>query len=241
MALQVYTFSDKGGRRNNEDCVGYRTDGTRGIFVIADGLGGHASGEVASRLVVADLIDSWSHAIGPLDRSWLRGRLEAANRHLVEGQASVGPCRTTVVALVVEDGRAFWAHAGDTRLYHIHGGRLVSVTRDHSVAYVKYCMGEITRSEIATDPDQPRLLRALGDRNSLRLDVDGWDAPIDSSDSFFLCTDGAWEYLNDDAILIDRLKSTSPDEWARHCLLRILGAVGEDNDNLSVIAVTVQP
>lgn len=242
MNLDAYAFSDKGGRSHNEDCVGYKTDGSRGIFVVADGLGGHAAGEVASALVTNDLLEAWDGTTGPVDIDWLRKAIAQANDHIVEEQQRLGNrMHTTVVVLAIEDGRALWAHVGDSRLYHLHEGALASVTADHSVAYAKYRSGEISRAQIAEDPDQSRLLKTLGNTGRLRVDCGGWGRSLGEGDSFFLCTDGVWEYLSDTEILVDRLKSSGPQEWADHCLFRMLGRVGTENDNLSLLAVTVRP
>lgn len=242
MGPVAFGFSDKGGRSHNEDCAGYRVDGSRGIFVVADGLGGHSSGEVASSLAVNDLVEAWAKTPGAIGPRWLGQAITRANRHIVQEQRKLGNrMRTTVVALVVEGGSAFWAHVGDSRLYHLRDGRLVSVTADHSVAYSKFRSGEITREQIATDPDQSRLLNTLGNSAAPpRVTTASLKAPLDVGDSFLLCTDGTWEYLRDTEILVDRLKSQDPAEWATHCLYRVLDRVGAGHDNLSLMTVTIQ-
>lgn len=242
MVLEAYALTDKGGRSHNEDSQGFLVDadGSSGIFVVADGLGGHSCGEVASSLAVSDLLDAWSAAEGPVDMEWLQESVEKANRHIVEEQKARGNrMRTTVVALVIQGGRALWAHAGDSRLYHLHNGQIASVTSDHSVAFSKYRSGEIEREDIATDPDQSRLLNTLGNSEGVRVECAGWNGELGTGDSFFICTDGVWEYLHDTEILIDRLKSANPKEWVTHCLYRTLARVPADHDNLTALAVTI--
>lgn len=242
MQPQAYALSDKGGRQINEDYFGWRIAEGRGIFVVADGLGGFSSGKLASRLVTDDILKSWESLDVNVDEAWLEDCLENANHDLIDQQYRHGnKAQTTVVVLVIEAERAFWAHVGDTRLYHLHGGKIESVTRDHSVAYSKYRSGEISRAEIASDPDQSRLLRTLGNTNeSLRIEYGFCDGILDNKDSFFMCTDGAWEYLSDTEILIDRLKSSTPIDWSRHILCRMLDRVSKGNDNFTVLAVTME-
>lgn len=239
METEAYAFSSRGGRAHNEDHVDYRIEGSRAIFVVADGLGGHSAGEVASAMVVDGLLDAWAATEAPVDAPWLEARIKELNDRIIEGQRKMSNrMRTTVVVLAFQDGRAFWAHVGDSRLYHLHAGKIASVTRDHSVAYTKYRAGEISREQIGMDPDQSRLLSTLGTDDKLRVDCDSWDQPLGPEDSFLLCTDGVWEYLRDTEVLVDRLKSTTPKEWATHCLFRVLGRVAPDHDNLSILTVT---
>lgn len=240
MAIEAYAFTDKGGRGLNEDHVSYRIEGDRAIFVVADGLGGHSAGEVASAMAVDDLLEAWGTSNAPVDGGWLERQVLDLNDRMVARQRELGNhMRTTVVVLALEGGKACWAHVGDSRLYHLHGGALASVTRDHSVAYTKYRSGEIAREQIGMDPDQSRLLSTLGSSDVPRVDCESWDGLAGTQDSFLLCTDGVWEYLRDMEILVDRLKSKGPKEWAQHCLFRMLDRVTPDHDNLSLLTVTI--
>ena len=144
--------------------------------------------------------------------------------------------KSTIVALLLEDNKAVWSHIGDSRLYYIHNGVLEKITEDHSVALKKYLAGEITRDEIASDDDQSVLLRALGgDRAIPATD----SCEISKGDGFMLCSDGVWEHLYDDEVLIDYLKSSSASDWGELLLLRIMQRLSEDSDNLTLITVLV--
>ena len=126
---------------------------------------------------------------------------------------------------------------GDSRVYFIHDDRLHAYTNDHSVAYMKYRAGEITREQRATDEDQSRLLRSLGSEERNEPDVYAADVALAPGDAFFLCSDGAWEYLQDEEILIDYLKAETAADWAELMLLRIMERVDGENDNLSLVTV----
>ena len=237
MRFDVYTYSNRGGRPYNEDSVGFRTEGDNGIFVVADGLGGHSYGEVASACVRDILLEELP---GPeTDRNlWFGERIAQANQQVLALQQEKGTVlKSTVVALSILGDRAAWAHAGDSRLYYIHAGRLTAYTEDHSVAYKKYKAGEITRRQIAFDEDQPRLLRRVGGQDHNEPVVRVLEEPLWAGDAFFLCSDGVWEFLEEEEIVIDLLKSENARQWAEYLLLRMMERVNGENDNLTMLTL----
>jgi len=145
--------------------------------------------------------------------------------------------KTTVVALSVNGDQAAWAHAGDSRLYYLHNKAIEVYTEDHSVAYKKYLSGEITREQIGFDEDQSSLLRALGNPARSQPDCRLLEHPIAPGDGFVLCSDGMWEYILDEEILVDFLKADCAQTWAELLLLRVMERIGPENDNLSIITV----
>ena len=147
--------------------------------------------------------------------------------------------KSTVAALAVSGGRAAWAKVGDSRVYYLHGRAIEKITEDHSVAYKKYKSGSITRAQIGMDEDQSCLLRVLGNSDRNKPDVGSPDSPIEPGDGFFLCSDGMWEYLLDEEILIDFLKAETAQDWAEQLLLRAMDRIRPKNDNLSLITVMV--
>lgn len=240
MIFDVYGFSNRGGRSYNEDSVGVRTEGDVGVFVVADGLGGHSCGEAASACVRDTLLEEMPD---PRENGcqWLEERMSEANRRILamqEERAAV--MKSTAVALCIRGDRAVWAHVGDSRLYYIQEGRLRFCTEDHSVAYKKYKAGEITKREISFDEDQSRLLRSIGGRDHNEPVVCEWEEILSPGDAFFLCSDGAWEFLDDEEIAIDLLKSESAAQWAELLLLRIMERIDGENDNLTMLTVILK-
>lgn len=240
MVFDSFIYTSQGGRAYNEDSAGSRQEGPDGIFVVADGLGGHQFGEVASACVKDALLEGWHP--GEADRpEWIRRQIEEANRKVLAiAQERKSVLKSTVVALAIEGERAVWANVGDSRLYYLHGGRIERITEDHSVAYKKYKAGEIRREQIGQDEDQSCLLRAVGSQDRYEPDVCICDAPLEAGDAFLLCTDGVWEYLKDEEILIDLLKAETAEEWAELLLLRVMGRIGEDNDNLTLLTLMLK-
>ena len=240
MTIDSYSFSDIGGREDNQDALGTKVDGDKGIFVLADGLGGHQNGRMASDCVVNTVLAGWPpEEDTPLTETLESGISEANQAILNMQQEKNCNAKSTAVVLTILGENAAWAHSGDSRLYYLHDGGIAAVTEDHSVAYKKYQAGEITKEEIATDEDQSSLLRVLG--STVR-----WEPVIDQrerlspEDAFLLCSDGVWEYVRDDEILVDYLKADSAREWAVLLLLRISARVPKNNDNLSLITVMMK-
>lgn len=235
--FDVFEYTNQGGRSYNEDSIGSNFNDCSGIFVVADGLGGHALGEEASAIAVETIVSGWN----PSEEdavTQLKGKIAEANQNILQLQEEMNAVmKTTVAVLAVNDKQAVWANVGDSRVYFIHGNRLHACTNDHSVAYKKYKSGEITREQIATDEDQSRLLRSLGSVERNEPDIHAADVPLEPGDAFFLCSDGAWEYLMDEEILIDFLKSETAERWAELLMLRIMERINGENDNLSLLTV----
>ena len=236
MKLRAYAYTNRGGRDHNEDSL--RASEKEGVFVLADGLGGHSSGEVASALAVETLFAGLAGA-EDLEEEKLLDLFRSANEEILRRQSQPGQeeMRTTAVALKLSGDRALWAHIGDSRLYRFSGGELAEVTRDHSVTYRKYLGGEISYMDIYHDDDRSRLLRVLG-KEPCKPEAGG--APAAPGDAFLLCSDGFWEYVYTEEMQADLCKAPSPEAWAELMLLRHIRRTPPENDNFSLITVFVE-
>lgn len=241
MKIDSYIFTSPGGREYNEDYAGMKNTDNGAVFVLADGLGGHRFGELASECAVNSIISDLSDVSDPEKdtQTRLQESIEQANGKILDlQQEKAAKMKSTVVALCIESDVANWANVGDSRLYHLSNGEIISITDDHSVAYKKYKAGEITRAQIGSDEDQSSLLRVLGGSGSCKPDFAS--AQINSGDGFMLCSDGIWEYLYDNEVLFDFLKADTAQEWAELMLLRVIERIHGDNDNLSLITVILK-
>ena len=240
MIFDTYMFSSAGGRSYNEDTAGFLKDDGGAIFVVADGLGGHSFGELASACVKDTVLENW--ASGDDDRaSWLSERAAEANRRILALQDEKNSVLKSTLAVLAIDGvQASLAHTGDSRIYYLHRGWVSGVTEDHSVAYKKFKAGEISRDAIAWDEDQSCLLRALGGKERYEPDVEILEDPVEAGDAFLLCTDGVWEYLRDGEVAIDLLKAENAQQWAELLLLRMMDRISVGNDNLTVVTVMIK-
>ncbi len=241
MQLDYFSYTASGGREYNEDSVGTKVNEGNGIFIVADGLGGHRKGEMASDCAVRTVLEAYddSFPAGSTDRrSWLNTVLADVNTRIL-GLQKDNSCimKTTAVVLCIDGQTATWAHVGDSRLYYINNSSIAQITADHSVAYKKYAAGEISRHDINTDEDQSTLLRSLGSPDRYEAQLCAGPVVVTAGDAFCLCSDGAWEFLHDEEILIDYFKAKDAKDWAEKLLLRIIDRVDGKSDNLSVITV----
>ena len=238
MKISAYGYTNRGGRPHNEDRICWQLAEDRGVFVVADGLGGHSRGEVASALAAERILRDCAGR-EELTREGMEEIFQAANEAVMEGQKTPGQedMRTTAVALDIREGKAVWAHTGDSRLCRFSGGKLAFVTGDHSVTYKKFLAGEITAMDVYHDDDRSSLLRVLGKPGAKG---DSGEAALQAGDAYLLCTDGFWEYVYQEEMLVDRLKAASPAEWVELMLLRHIRRTPPGNDNVSLIAVFVE-
>lgn len=233
VAIHAAVYTDAGGRPDNEDSV--RTAGRPGrlLTVVADGLGGHGGGAQASSTAAELICGQWSGMISP---AVLIDLVQAAHKKVLSLQTPLCALKTTVVVLAVENGRAAWAHAGDSRLYHFHNGRLVFQTRDHSASQIAVMLGDITPDQIRFHEDRNKVLRALGQAGSLRVDAREEElAP--GRHAWLLCTDGFWEYVLEDEMQSDLAAASGPKEWLERMKVRLIQRIPSDNDNNTACAV----
>ena len=201
MRLEVAALSHIGlVRQKNEDALGYlepseiKVRETKGsVFLVADGMGGHRGGEIASQLAVETIISSYfglreTDPAEALDRAF-----KEANRIIIEksqSDVSLHGMGTTCTALVFRGGKAYLAHVGDSRAYLFRDGKLDRLTEDHSL------VGEMVRSGILSDEDarfHPRrnvITRSIGTHEDLLVDVSEEPIELEKGDVFVLCSDG---------------------------------------------------
>lgn len=241
MEFECYEFTHAGGRECNEDSVGHKQFPGGALYVLADGLGGHLFGDIASQRVLETLLNSAPPNSEKNSEEWLNILLENANANVLTlSSEKSSKMKSTVVTLLLRGSEAIWANVGDSRLYYLHNNEIVGITEDHSVAYRKYKAGEITREQIRNDADQPSLLRAIGNAERHAPSFYKTVEALQPGDAFLLCSDGLWEYLLDDEILIDFLKSEDAKSWGEALLLRVIDRVDTGHDNLSLISVIVK-
>ena len=240
MILDYRVYTNIGGRGENQDAVRALVRNGSGLFVVADGLGGHRNGKAAAEATVGAFFNGWESGTAP-DAEQLRDLVEDANNAILQVQRDQHcSCKSTVVALALERRCAAWAHTGDYRLYSVQEGELLPLTEVHSVAYLKYKTGEITRGQIPQDEDQNVLLRALGGYKW--EPVTGTADDLAPGDAFLLCSDGFWELVSEQEMLDDRMSSAGADEWAEKMLRRAAEGMSRrrECDNLSVITVVLK-
>jgi len=239
--FETETMSSPGGRAVNQDRCGFVASGRFGCWVLADGLGGHRGGEVASQIAVDVALESFSRDPG-CSLETLQRCLDEANRAILDRQAgepALADMRTTAVILVSDSEVAWWAHMGDSRLYWLSRGRVSAETKDHSVPQALCDAGEITRDQIRFHEDRNRLLKSLGSPMALRATIAAAPVGLAAGDALLLASDGFWEYVTEVEIEAELAKVSAAGDWLRRMEARLLARVSGKHDNYTAIGILV--
>jgi serine/threonine protein phosphatase PrpC len=239
MKFSVFQVSRKGGRQLNEDRMGYSYTRSSGILLLADGMGGHPEGEVAAQLTLQAMSAQYQKQANPEIEdvtAFLTSAVMGAHRQIIKYAIEKGMLdtpRTTVVAAVVQDGTATWVHCGDSRLYLVRNGKLVTRTRDHS--YMEQPPVGLSASKAVERMNRNILFTCLGSPTKPVLDITGPIA-LQQGDKILLCSDGLWGSLPDDDIV--RQLSANPVGQAVPDLVEsALQRAGATSDNVTAIAL----
>jgi serine/threonine protein phosphatase PrpC len=242
MRFTIFQDSVIGGRKVNQDRLAYSYSKEVLLMVIADGMGGHARGEIAAEIAVNTMTDRFQQEARTTLRrpkEFLESAIHSAHRAIVAfaDQHDMLECpRTTVVACIVQNGKACWAHSGDSRLYLIRDGKLELSTVDHSRVQQLIESGVITLAQAAVHPDRNKIYNCVGGVLP-PLVTHSAEWPLKVGDTILLSTDGFWAQLSGDFIAA---------KLARESLLELVPKLmeeaelkaGVESDNISVIGLT---
>jgi PPM family protein phosphatase len=197
MEFSIYQDSRRGGRKTNQDRVGYTYSRDALLMIVCDGMGGHAGGEIASHLVVRLFLERFEQEAQPMLRSptlFIQDTLHRAHQALLDYAMRfklLDTPRTTCVVCVVQANYVYWAHAGDSRLYMFRGGKLLKQTRDHSKVQYLIDAGAITPKQATEHPDRNKVFSCLGGEIDPSIDYSP-RTPLQVGDVILICTDGLW-------------------------------------------------
>ncbi len=251
--LQYAGSTDVGKKRgHNEDNLCLLPE--ENLYIAADGMGGHASGEVASQIAVDTVADFYKETSEDKDLTWpykmekdldyqenrLAASIKLANLRIHE-KAEDDPgshhgMGTTIVAAHVSNGLVYFGHVGDSRIYRLRGDTLEQITDDHSLLndYIK--MKDLSEEEIENFPHKNVIVRALGMKETVQVDVDHEEPH--HKDIYLLCSDGLCDMLKDDEIEKIMLKERDNLEGCVQALIDAANDAG-GNDNITVVLVEV--
>lgn len=239
MKIDITSYSHIGSRSENEDSFSCRklTDSS-GYAIVADGLGSHGGGAAASKIAVEAL--SQYRIEDPLPgEQKIRQWMEQANAEILRKRDGSWHMKTTAVALYFADDQAIWAHTGDSRLYHFHNGDLADCTTDQSVCQLHVLQGAITRQQIPSHPDRNKLLYVLGE-DAIKPVLHSAITLKPGRHAFLLCSDGVWERLCEEEIMMELHTVTSSKEWLEHLRTRAAIRKHEDVDNNTAVTVFIE-
>ncbi|WP_409266055.1 PP2C family protein-serine/threonine phosphatase [Massilia sp. BHUDP2] len=244
MQFSVYQQTHIGGRKVNQDRMGYSFTRDALLLVLADGMGGHMRGEIAATIALQTLSMMFRMQAKPYVKKPERFLEEALNQAhwdilaYAERHKLPETPRTTVVACLVQHNCAVWAHCGDSRLYWVRRNQVLARTRDHS--HLEYLIerGRATEAERNTHPDRNKLYNCLGAGQAPKIDISR-QTSLEPGDTLLLCSDGLWGMLPETEI-VHRL-STSTIVQAVPDMVAMAAAIGGARaDNTTALAITWQ-
>jgi protein phosphatase len=210
-----------------------------GLYVVADGMGGHAHGEVASQLTIETIQAQFSEeALGqPPYETWFNEAIQAANEAVIAHQNDKDSDKkmgSTLVMALIADGQAHLANVGDSRAYHMTNDSMTQVSVDHSLVERLIEIGQITREEARTHKQRNVIYSTIGDSKA-KLKVGLYHIDLNPGDRLLLCSDGLSGMLTDEQILNINRSHVSPTE-ACHTLIKAANAAGGE-DNITAILI----
>jgi serine/threonine protein phosphatase PrpC len=236
MKFSVFQVSRQGGRKKNEDRMGYCYTRESGLFLLADGMGGHPEGEVAAQLALQTIAALYQKEARPVidnTTEFLSSALMAAHHQIIRYASEKGMLdtpRTTLVAVILQGLGATWAHCGDSRLYVVRDGELLTRTRDHS-----YLEQQSAGASRPARINRNILFTCLGSPTKPVFDVTG-PVVLQQGDKLLLCSDGLWGTLSDDEI-VHQMSSKSVSEAVPDLVENALRAGGAQSDNVTALAM----
>jgi serine/threonine protein phosphatase PrpC len=236
--FSVYQVSRKGGREKNEDRMGYCYTRDAGLFALADGMGGHPEGEVASQLALQTMAALFQRDAKPtLDDPlrFLHDAIIAGHHQLLRyatEKALMDTPRTTLVACVLQGDAAYWAHCGDSRLYMVRDGKLIARTRDHSYSELQETLAHVV--PMGEKFNRNVLFTCLGSPGKPVIDTAG-PLLLHSGDRVLLCSDGLWGSVSD-ADIAQELAQRTLSDAVPELVERALRHAGAKSDNVTVLA-----
>ena len=244
MQFSVYQHSHIGGRKLNQDRMGYSFTRDALLLVLADGMGGHLHGEIAATIALQTLSMMFRMQARPYVKKperFLEEALMQAHWDILsyaETHKLPETPRTTVVACLVQHNCAVWAHCGDSRLYWLRRNQVLARTRDHS--HLEYLIerGRATEAERNTHPDRNKLYNCLGSATPPRIELSR-QASLEAGDVLLLCSDGLWSMVPD-AEIVQKLASQTVVQAVPELVAMATAIGGPRADNTTALAISWQ-
>ncbi|RCS59489.1 PP2C family protein-serine/threonine phosphatase [Parvibium lacunae] len=241
MKFSIYQESKLGTRQVNQDRMGFSYSRDCLMMVVADGMGGHANGEIAAQITLQAIAGMFQQRARPVIKDtakFLEDAINAAHKEIhrfrAVNQLPEAP-RTTVVVCVVQDGCAHWAHAGDSRLYLMREGEVLIRTKDHTKVQRLVDEGYISQEQAYLHPERNKVMNCLGSPMEPRVEIGKVEA-LHKGDVLLLCTDGLWAAIHDQelarAFMNNQVTESLPDVL-EHAVQRS----GRSADNATGIAM----
>jgi len=241
MQFSVYQESRIGARKVNQDRMGYIFTREALLLLLADGMGGHIQGEMAATIAMQTIGTLFQHNANPYIKRperFLEDCFFSAHREIhryAEIHKLPETPRTTIVACLIQHNSAIWAHCGDSRLYWMRNGQILSRTQDHSRIATLVSQGKMDPSERDTHPERHKLFNCLGATNAPIVETSR-EVTVQPGDVMLLCSDGLWSVLPDH-ILAKKLNESTIVRAVPELLNKAVSIAGVGSDNATALAM----
>jgi serine/threonine protein phosphatase PrpC len=241
MKYELASLSVVGARSSNQDRIVHAERDNAVLMVVADGLGGHAGGDLAAEALTQTAVNAFHRIKQPLitqPSAFLALTILQAHNAIIQYARAHDPelqPRTTCVLCLVQDGYAYWAHVGDSRLYHFRGNKVLTRTLDHTATERLREDGVITEEEMLSHPEKSRLLKCVGGPRKPSISI-GEETPLQRGDTLLLCSDGVWEAFAENE-LGRYLTYDSLDEGIEEMVIEAEQRRRESCDNMSAVCL----
>lgn len=233
--MRSYGITNIGKVRLKNDDSFYCSDGKKGLYIVADGMGGYKGGELASRIAVATAVeelrevDEITQEVSKNLVSKIRERLEVE----IEKNSNLEDMGTTLIC-ALSQGRSFSClHIGDSRAYHILDGRIKQLTEDHTLVNILYKSGVLAKDEMSKHPKRSMLMKAISLYGDNEADVFKFD--LEEGEYLLLCSDGLTDQLTNQEILQVFKSENEPESIGKELVHLALESGGRDN--IAVVVV----
>lgn len=245
--IAATSFSHAGGREYNEDALGEcEAVGALRLFVLADGVGGHGGGDVASRVAVQAALAAFRQ-LPEFSTDTLRRCIVRAHQAVVERQSSepgLAHMASTIALVLVsyQRSQALLGNLGDSRCYVFRGDEVKAQSRDHSLVQSFIDAGLYPAKRLREHPQRNVLYASLGANEGQALPyLSSEPVALQPGDGLLLCSDGVWELLEDDLLAELHAASADVDTWADGLVAAIRAGMPADHDNFSALALRCLP
>lgn len=232
-------YSDIGGREGNEDSLRVINLKDKKLFVVADGLGGHGRGEVASQIVVDEL--AWQFSEKSDIKTFLEESVLSAQEKLLAEQKkrfAENEMKTTIVALMIDKNKAKWIHCGDSRLYVFYKDKIEKKTLDHSLLQKLIGANEMKQEDAGKYADRNILLHVMGTKWETAQYSVSKVRKVRKCQAFLICSDGFWELITETQMEQLLKQSSTVNEWLERMIAVVnQNGKGVNMDNNTAIAI----
>lgn len=235
MKIDVSYYSSVGGRKNNEDYLAVLKRHDKYIFALADGLGGHDCGEIASKLSVNTLMNCLKGTEFSFES--VNAAISKTN-DIIVSKNLLNKMKSTLALVCLAENAAYAATVGDTRIYQFRNNEIIFQSTDHSMAQMAVMVGDITPLQIRTNLERNKLTKALGNDVIVQPDISA--LTVEKGDAFLICSDGFWENIFESEMCDLLFIAKGSKDWIDNMRKHVNAKMKNDCDNNSAIAVMIK-